>query len=124
MPVLSAGEENKVMGGQDPGAALCSIDASPVLPSHPSLYMVPIRKHFSLSGGGIWGIEWQDTDLLPVPESQNSSKATAQTEPGVMVPGCPSGQSTALAAPHGSQGPAGQPWPRPHSHGGQHGPAR
>lgn len=53
----SAGLENKVKGGQDPGAALCCVDASPWLPSHPSLYLVAIRKHLSLNGRGIRGVE-------------------------------------------------------------------
>lgn len=116
MPMLSAGEGNRVKGGWDPGAAFCCRGTSLMLPSHPLAYTWSPSENTSPWWGRNLGAEWQDLDshlrpsppLLTVPESHDSPRVMAQAEPGVTVPGYPSGQSTALGARRGSPGHAGQ----------------
>ena len=96
-----------------------SIDALPVLPQlgHGASQKTPLAELEEESAGQI-GRTW----ISPFPESHDSPRVTGPDCGWVMVLGCPSGQSTALGALHGSPGPAGQPWPHPRNLGGQHGP--
>lgn len=124
--VYAAGRKARLgpRSGWDVGAAFFCVDAS--LQGPPASDPLPRACRKTLLTVKGTELMWDSggPGSTPIPESHDSPRVMAQTGPGVMAPGCPSGLSTTLGIRHGNPGPVGQPWPRPHSHGGPIGPAR